>query len=232
MDALSRAYRARTQEVQSQALLDLLKLWGLLDFANLDESFEAWATSTAALIQRDRAVVAGVAADYLRAERLAQEVSGAPRIALANRAPAAQISASLTATALAGYRTALRYRPSEQAKRVALVKTAGAVSRLVLDGGRATITDSLRLDPKGTGWMRVTSPSACGFCRMLEGRGAVYSAETARFSAHDHCKCSARPVYGSTTSEVLPFEPSKRNRSAETRAKDNARARDYIANVL
>jgi hypothetical protein len=31
---------------------------------------------------------------------------------------------------------------------------------------------------------------------MLAGRGSVYSADTAEFEAHDHCGCSAEPVYG------------------------------------
>lgn len=46
------------------------------------------------------------------------------------------------------------------------------------------------------GWRRVSSGSGCGFCAMLESRGAVYKRErSAGFSAHDGCSCTAEPVW-------------------------------------
>jgi hypothetical protein len=41
----------------------------------------------------------------------------------------------------------------------------------------------------------VTSGNACDFCSMLADRGAVYGEASAEFEAHDHCSCSAQPVY-------------------------------------
>jgi hypothetical protein len=42
---------------------------------------------------------------------------------------------------------------------------------------------------------RVLGGAGCDFCQMLAGRGEVYSAETADFEAHDHCGCTAEPIY-------------------------------------
>jgi hypothetical protein len=36
---------------------------------------------------------------------------------------------------------------------------------------------------------------ACDFCEMLADRGAVYGEASADFEAHDHCSCSAEPVF-------------------------------------
>lgn len=44
-------------------------------------------------------------------------------------------------------------------------------------------------------YRRITSGTACAFCRMLAGRGAVYSENTGRFQAHDHCACTAEPDF-------------------------------------
>jgi len=71
----------------------------------------------------------------------------------------------------------------------------GASTRLVLKGGRETITQAAILDGAATGWERVIEPGACGFCAMLAGRGGVYTEASVGFRAHDHCHCVARPVF-------------------------------------
>lgn len=48
-------------------------------------------------------------------------------------------------------------------------------------------------------YQRIASPTACKFCRMLAGRGAVYRLETAGFRAHGNCGCTAEPVVQETT---------------------------------
>jgi hypothetical protein len=64
---------------------------------------------------------------------------------------------------------------------------------------------------------------------MLVDRGNVYSADTARFAAHDHCDCTAEPAFiggGGSFEPVgpVPFMASKRN---PTRA-DRQRVKDYL----
>lgn len=84
----------------------------------------------------------------------------------------------------------------------------GSASRLALKGGRQTIAQAVHSDPKAQGWERVISGNACGFCAMLASRGAVYkSHKTADFRAHDHCNCTAVPLFEgqapSDTSQAL-----------------------------
>ena len=45
---------------------------------------------------------------------------------------------------------------------------------------------------------------------MLAGRGAIYSAETADFSAHDHCACTVAAVYSAEPVAVRAYESSAR----------------------
>lgn len=71
----------------------------------------------------------------------------------------------------------------------------GASARLVMNGGRATVTHASVIDPLSEGWERFIEPKSCSFCAMLAGRGAVYKESTADFRAHDHCHCVARPVF-------------------------------------
>jgi hypothetical protein len=71
----------------------------------------------------------------------------------------------------------------------------GASTRLVLNGGRDTVTAAAVKDPMARGWERVIEPGACSFCSMLAGRGAVYKSSTVDFRAHDHCHCIGRPVF-------------------------------------
>ena len=232
MDALDRVYREQSLSIRARSLRDLQKIWPLLNVNNMGDTFAPWASAVATLIQRDRRLVSGLAASYIRATRLESGVSGDPKIIVSAAAPETQIATSLEVTALAGYRTALRYYPEEKAKQVAFVRTAGAVGRLVLNGGRDTVFDSIRADSRAGGWMRITAPGACSFCQMIAGRGAVYSADTALFGAHDHCACLAKPAYGPTAQKVKKYTPSQRNRSAKTRALDNARAREFMRGGL
>lgn len=203
MDTLE--FRNLTDRVQARSLRDLLAIWPLLDFDNLDASFAAWLPALSTLIDRDRQVMVGAASIYLADEFAAQGAVGSPVIVPAAPAPPAQVAASASAVTVAGYRTALTTVGPAQAPETALVRTAGMVTRLVVDAGRQTVTGSVALDPNGYGWSRVTSPNACGFCRMLEGRGNVYRGNTATFSSHDHCKCSARPIYTDNLVAVDPF---------------------------
>lgn len=101
-----------------------------------------------------------------------------------------------------------------------------------LDTARAfrdTVTANTRRDPDAVGWRRETSGASCGFCRLLAGKGAIYKASTARFAAHDHCGCTAAPVFGvgdfGEEASALQYMASSRKRTpAEKQA-----LRDAIA---
>lgn len=76
----------------------------------------------------------------------------------------------------------------------AQVKVSGGLQRIIANSDRETVIGSVAADPKAVRWMRVGSDSACGFCRMLLGRGPIYKSETTGgFKSHDHCGCSVAP---------------------------------------
>lgn len=72
----------------------------------------------------------------------------------------------------------------------------GVASKLVLDQGRDTTIGAVHEDKKATSWARVPEPGCCSFCALLATRGAVYKKDTARFQAHNNCRCDAMPVFG------------------------------------
>lgn len=92
---------------------------------------------------------------------------------------------------------------------------------------RDTILTNRRRDPSAVGWRRIASGD-CKFCRMLAGRGAVYSDATARFAAHGHCKCTAQPVFTSSDygeeASAMQYVASRKKRSPV----QQAQLRDYL----
>ena len=141
--------------------------------------------------------------------------------------PAALIADAGRFDALARWAVSPLYSATPDAG-AALWNVTGGVQRLIADADRETVIGSLRQDPQGRGWSRLTNPG-CDFCDEIAGRGAVYSAETADFSSHDHCHCVAVPEYGNDFRDVKPFVPSQRFRSQSARDAHNARTRAWLA---
>ncbi|MFW6091496.1 MAG: hypothetical protein ACODAF_06425, partial [Actinomycetota bacterium] len=53
-------------------------------------------------------------------------------------------------------------------------------------------------DERALGWVRITSGQPCAFCAMIASRSEtqLFQAErTADFLPHDHCSCTAEPIY-------------------------------------
>lgn len=113
---------------------------------------------------------------------------------------------------------------------------AGGMARRIADWARETVMGSSFADPLAEGWMRVGRPGACGFCRMIISRGAVYTESSVRFASHDSCHCGAAPKWGGVA-DVFDVEQYRRSarRAAmndDTREADNARTRDWIKSHL
>jgi hypothetical protein len=95
---------------------------------------------------------------------------------------------------------------------------------------RDTITTNSKRDPASVGWRRISSGSGCKFCRMLAGKGAIFKQDTARFAAHEHCHCTAQPVFEGQHGEeasVMQYVASKKRRTEA----DRKRLRDYLASM-
>ena len=70
----------------------------------------------------------------------------------------------------------------------------GGTQRRIANFSRLTVSASSIADPSARGWKRVGA-GQCDFCRLLIGRGAVYTEATADFPSHDHCNCSPAPEW-------------------------------------
>ena len=122
-------------------------------------------------------------------------------------------------------------QPLEEGSNVTTItRLAGIVQAEVARPYRDTITINSRRDTQAVGWTRITHPGACGFCRMLAGRGAVYKRETARFAAHQpKCFCTAAPAFRGgdmgPEASVMQYMASKKSKTPAQRAA----LRDYLA---
>ena len=119
----------------------------------------------------------------------------------------------------------------------ALSRVSGGLQRSIADQHRLTIVESSIADPAASGWRRVARAGACGFCKVLadrrsDGENGVYTEASVQFKSHDNCSCMASPSWASNVTKVIgvPFRYSQKKASwsAERKARENARMRDYI----
>ncbi len=193
---LTEQHRRAQLQVRAQALRDFTRLWPIWK-PDEASTFGLLVTATVPLVRAYHRISASVAASYYGEFRAEENPAGAATPRLAGYVPQAQVAASLYATGQVMTRKALLGgQPVEQARETALVRTSGAVTRLVLAGGRNTLLRSVAADPTALGWARVTDSNPCAFCAMLASRGPVYKTEqSASFRAHDHCSCTVEPFY-------------------------------------
>ena len=109
----------------------------------------------------------------------------------------------------------------------------GGVTKRISQGAHAVVTGSSIADPAARGWMRIGA-GGCDFCAMLISRGAVYTEASVEFAAHDHDNCGAAPAFNASQIKAVRSEyvPSARRRSETRKARENASAREWIANHL
>lgn len=107
------------------------------------------------------------------------------------------LQTSLTITGPIGQKSKIsKGKTPSEARDISLVESTGTATRHVLTGGRQSLLTLLTEDPQVQRWTRVTDGDPCAFCAMLASRGPVYLTEdSAGFKAHDHCACTAEPVY-------------------------------------
>jgi hypothetical protein len=195
-ESLTQRHRAQQLLLRRATDVAVGRAWPRLDFDRLDATYPALALDVSQIVERNRRTSAGLTAAYLREFRREQRVGGTPKIELVRSLNVDQFNASLSTTSVASIKKATAEgRAADLAMRNALVLAQGAMARLVLNAGRDTLLASLAADSRAVGYERVLGGAGCEFCQMLAGRGDVYSAESADFEAHDHCGCTAEPVY-------------------------------------
>lgn len=109
------------------------------------------------------------------------------------------------------------------------------VHEYALQPGRDTIAQSILRDPNGRGWERHVRAGGCKFCRMLAGRGGVYTKESVTFASHGGCNCVAKPSWDPNAPEV-PVEAyvaseKTSNMNEEQKAAHRARVQAFLANM-
>lgn len=193
---LTRVHRSQQLLLRQATVRQMQSLWPALDWSRLDATYPAFAVQVARLVQANRNTSAGLAASYLRAFRKATGVPGEVKPVFAQPLIVDQFATSLRVTSVVAAKTAAGNGvAADVAMANALTQTSGSMARLVLNAGRSTVLDTVAADPRAVGYQRVLGGGGCEFCQMLAGRGAVYGADSADFEAHDHCGCSAEPVY-------------------------------------
>lgn len=178
-----------------QAMRDTGVIFTAFNPAAIDETWRAVEKGLLLLAEKRRTQSLAVADSYYKTVRRAEGITTALPVILPEMEewrPAAR--ASLHITGVAWSKTAIAEDTILSfVKTEALKRVSGVMTRTVLDGGRDQVSRYVRAER--IRYRRVTSGRACDFCRMLAGRGAVYGEDTGSFQSHDHCSCSAEPVF-------------------------------------
>lgn len=188
---LNELHRLAQARLGQRVVVQSFASWRLVDPNRLDESTAQWLAVLVPLIQANRHASAQLAANYLSASRAIQigvdTDSFVPVVA--GDAPADQVVTSLIVTGPVSVKRAmLRGVSLGRAVDTAQSASARAAVRHVLDGGRETVRETGKIDPRGRGWVRVLSGKPCPFCQSLAAEGDA-------FTSHDGCSCSAAPAY-------------------------------------
>lgn len=205
---LMQRYQQKALAAKAVALQDVVRLWHLIDASDIDRSWPAVMRALEIVVADGRSKVAAAAKDYLEQMR---DLQNAAALEVQQAQPPDQIATrvSLIATGPATMKDAIgRGLTAADAANRALTTLTGAVSRVVLNGGRDTVIQSIEASGVYR-WMRVTHGKTCWFCAMLASRGPVYTSRASAGDArgrparfHDHCDCTIEPVL--VTNPVVP----------------------------
>lgn len=209
---LTQDHRLRQVAVRARTLQEFLILTQLWDISR-PQTFNRVVEAAIPLVEARHGTSASQAAAYFEAFRTAENIPGRSSAVIADPLERDRIARSLYATGEAQARRSLDAGVAAGATRSNTIATmSGAVTRLVLDGGRHTLLESSVNDRQSVSWMRVTGPNPCAFCAMLASRGPAYTSSEAAGQAvgrsgrvrgsrqigesyHDHCVCSLEPYY-------------------------------------
>lgn len=197
-ERLAEQHRVQQVTLRASVSRDVVALLrDLFDPANADRAWPAIRSMLATTAQQQYGTSATLAITYYGQAR-GEADAGGSFIPITPTALAEELlKVVLDATGIAAFKRAISLGKSpEEALQIEGVTLSGAVSRLVLSGGRDVILGNVRKDRQAVGWARITDAHPCAFCAMLASRGPVYrSKQTAKFEAHDHCACMPVPAW-------------------------------------
>jgi hypothetical protein len=188
-------YHMTQRTIAQRAALAIQRLWlSIIDPLHFSDSWNQLGPLVNGIISTHHTLTAADAAQYYANARVLADL---PHMPVPGQAPDEAYIGNVTGAMGPGqfYHFLGENNDPNLSSTMASNALQGASSRMVMLGGRDTVTSAAALDPAAEGWERVIQPGSCGFCAMLAGRGAVYKAGTADFRAHDHCHCVARVVF-------------------------------------
>lgn len=190
---LTQVHRRRQLELRAGVIAGVMALWPAFDLEDIDGSWPALEAGLLELIRARRRSSSELSIAYYRALRLVERVPGDVQPVIADDPPAELERATLRLLGPIFAKKAIARRRPRVAENT-LTRLAGSTARQVLDGGRRTLTETIKADSRATGWRRITDSSPCKFCSSIADMGVVSS--RVDFAAHDHCGCTAEPAFG------------------------------------
>ena len=207
---LTREHQQAQLRLRAKAIGDWTKLWPLWDGSG--ERFRQLADASIPLVRNYHRVSGEVALDYYRRLRLAEVVKsrGAVDLKLPEISDG-QIAGTLYITGRdMTYRALAAGHSPQAAMQNALVRTAGSMTRLILNGGRDALVRVSEEDGAALGYRRITT-GTCDFCAELASAGVM---QIPNFSSHDHCGCVAEPAFAHLTRAIAVVKgPDKDTKS-------------------
>ena len=168
---------------------ELRRLWPMLRGLPMAQLLEALYELLPVIADEYGTGAVALAADWYADQRAAVEVAGVARVVPASLPPLARFEA------LARWGVDPIIKRSDHVAAEALIE--GGMKRTVSNMHRETVMQTAIADPAAMGWRRLGRGETCDFCRLLIGRGAVYTQSTVRFESHDSCRCIAAPSWRS-----------------------------------
>lgn len=192
--ALLSRYRSNQTFIATRVALAIVNLWDrIINPAKFAESWDGLSPLVQGMIEQHYNMSASEAAQFYANSRV---VAGYPAVPIPGVSLAPGYLQKVVESMGSGqFFHYLKEAEAPEASTMARDGLRGAATRMTLKGGRDTVTQAAVNDPHASGWERVITAGACGFCSMLAGRGGVYKESTVNFRAHDHCHCVARPVF-------------------------------------
>lgn len=180
---LTRTHRRDLRVLTDQAGSDLRILWR--DFGSADAARDTLMRALPLLVAEYGSAAATLGADYFDDARDAAGVRGRFRAEPARTV--AEEALDVLARVAVGPLFGATPRPAD-----ALTLATGGLQRHIANADRETVTQAAVQDRK-SGWVRV-GDGGCDWCaEYLDGE--VHYTEGYDFDAHDHCNCSAEPVF-------------------------------------